>query len=165
LSEFKEEMEIDLDNLHVDFADHPLLHLKYAEKAAYASKAAKRAAEKKKIIRSELIMKVNKNPGLLGEAKLNMQTSEAYYRSQPEYQEAVEELIEAEYLDETFKSLMFILNDRKVSLENEVKLWLGQYYAGPREPKDTNIKQLGKEERRDRIGERKARRRSKRSEQ
>jgi hypothetical protein len=45
-------------------------------------------------------------------------------------------LIEAAYQLNIIQSAVRAFDHRKAALENEVKLWLGAYYSGPKEPRD-----------------------------
>ncbi len=48
----------------------------------------------------------------------------------------MDELIHANYELNMLQSAVRALDHKRSALENEVKLWLGNYFSGPKEPRD-----------------------------
>lgn len=124
---FEQDNAIDLDDLHEEWRKHPGIRKKYADEVSYLEDVMKKAHERLKVVRSRLIK----------EAKTNGNTSadlrEAYYRDHQDHIDAKEENIEAEYNLSMAWNALKAFDDRKIALENEVKLWTNDYWAAPRE--------------------------------
>lgn len=134
---YEEDVQIDETALDVEWLEHGALALRYARHAAQCAAEVRRLEEVKKTIRSELILEVNANPELIGKKSPNAGDIEAYYRSHPRYQKAVEKVLaaqeEAEFAEVAKNEICFT---RKKALEMLVQLHGQQYFAGPRIPRD-----------------------------
>ena len=132
---FNEDIAIDLDNLHEEWQTHAQMRYKYAKHISYLEKVSKKAHEKVKVVRSQLTKKATKDPkGCCGIDKApTAPVIEAYYRTHPDHEAAKNELIDAEYELSMAWNAVKAFDDRKNSLENEVKLWIRNYFATPSE--------------------------------
>ncbi len=128
---YKDDIAIDRYNLDTEWTNHADMMMKYAEAAAAADRDAKKADEKAKTIRSELILSVSGDAGVPGSKKSTDKIIEAYYRTHPDYLKAVEEKIEAEHNAEILRSVGFAFAHRKTALENLVRLQSQSYYSTP----------------------------------
>ena len=135
---YEEDCNIDETALDVEWLDQGRIAGKWIRHFAYIKKQLRKAEEKKKIIRSELILKANENPEeLIGKAKPNAADIEAYYRSHTAYQAAVDELNELmEEVEFTEMAKNEICWTRRQALENLVVLHGQQYFAGPKVPRN-----------------------------
>lgn len=136
--DYEKDTTIDESALDVEWLRQAELTRKYAKYLKEIRKKVRRLQERKKTIRSELILKVNNDSQtLIGKNKPNAADIEAFYRTQKEYKEAVEELIEEEeelkYVEDAFSEIAWT---RKKALENLVILHGQQYFAGPKVPRD-----------------------------
>jgi hypothetical protein len=59
---------------------------------------------------------------------------ESILEVQPEFQAARKAVVDAQYAVDVIKGAVVALDHRKKALEKESELWLGQYWARPREP-------------------------------
>jgi len=112
--------------------------LRYIKNSMHLRKLERRASERVKTIRSDLIIEVNEDPQkTTGKAKPNAADIAAYYRRNKEYKQVKEEwskaAYEAEYAELAQKEISY---GRKKSLENLVTLHGQQYFAGPKIPRD-----------------------------
>ena len=131
------DLRIDESALDIEWLNQPRIFMRYAMAAAEAERVAKRAKEKVKTIRSELIREVAKSPQeTTGKAKPTAQDTEAYYRVHEDYIEAKEELTEAEFENSLLWNAVSAFHQRKLCLENLVRLNGQQYFAGPSVPRD-----------------------------
>ena len=138
MSDYKNDISIDPESLDLEWLRHSSTFMQYSELKAEAKRELDRAKEKKKTIRSELILRARKGgPDLIG-CKVTDQTVEAWYRTQEGYIDAVEELADAEYEHNILDGAIFAFQNRKTALENLVKLMLAGYFAAPSEPKDVS---------------------------
>lgn len=136
--DYEEDLAIDSQALDVEWLKQPQLLMKYSIASAQAEKKAKQAHERVKLVRSELIKKATRNPKkYLDEGvKPTAPNIEAFYREHPDHINAKDELIEAEYQAAIIRSAVFAFNQRRVALEELVRLHGMQYFAGPKEPRD-----------------------------
>jgi len=140
--DFNNDIAIDLDNLHHEWATHPSDRKRYADEISYLDKVVKKAHEKVKVTRSKLIKEASQNKELkLTSADLR----EAYYREHDDHKKAKEELIEAEYNLSMSWNALNAMDDRKYALQDEVKLWIRNYYATPREERMVESGKIMKE--------------------
>jgi hypothetical protein len=138
---YEDELRINADALDIEWLEHPERFAKYSRLAAIAERKAKRASERVKSFRSELILKANLNPEeTLGVGiKATDAKIEAYYRNHKEYKLLKEELHEAEYELSILQGAVSAFHQRKASLENLVRLIGLNYNAVPTEPRNLAI--------------------------
>lgn len=129
MSEFNlmEELNIDLDNLHEEWKIHVSLRYKYAQETAHLDRVVKKAHEHVKVTRSRLIREAK-------DAKLSSaDLREGYYREHEDHISAKNKQIDAEYELSMAWNALNAFDDRKNALENEVKLWIRNYFSSPTE--------------------------------
>ena len=132
--DFDNDVAIDLDDLHMEWAKHAGKRKKYADEISYLDKVVKKSHEKVKVTRSRLIRETKENP----ELKLTSDSlREAYYREHEDHQKARKEQIDAEYELSMAWNALNAMDDRKYALQDEVKLWIRNYFATPREERMT----------------------------
>ena len=61
---------------------------------------------------------------------------EAFYRTDEDYQEAKQEMIDAQYDADMLTNIVFAFQARKLTLENLVRLQGQNYFSSPQEPRD-----------------------------
>ena len=136
--DFEKDIQIDEKALDVEWLEQGLLAMRYVKYLTKLKARVRRLEEKKKTIRSELILEANEDPeGTIGKKKPNANDIEAYYRSHGDYKEVVEELLdaieEAEFAELAKNEICWT---RRLALENLVKLHGQMYFAGPSVPRD-----------------------------
>jgi len=125
--DFMNDIAIDLDNLHEEWRTHAANRKKYADEISYLDKVVKKAHEKVKVTRSRLIKEAK-------ELKLSSaDLREAHYREHKDHKNAKNEQIDAEYNLSMAWNALNAMDDRKYALQDEVKLWIRNYFATPRE--------------------------------
>ncbi len=133
---YENDLAIDPNNLAEEWLQQPLLFMRYSEELAKARKELSLLHEKVKVTRSELVKEVSDNPSLAPGGKATMQTVEAYYRNHWKHKQAQTAMIEQEFAVNLLEGAVAAFAQRKIDLENLVKLWLGQYFARPKKPFD-----------------------------
>ena len=124
---FLEDLNIDLDNLHEEWRAHSSIRYKYASEVSYLDRVVKKAHEHVKVTRSRLIKEAK-------EAKLSSaDLREGYYREHKDHISAKNKQIDAEYELSMAWNALNAFDDRKNALENEVKLWIRNYFSAPTE--------------------------------
>jgi len=131
--DYKQDIVINASALETEWLRQPGLYLKYAELLADARRQAKKAAERVKVCRSELVERAQGNPqGCLNSEKATSQLIEAYYRTHKDHKEAKTKLVDAEYEADIYDAAVFAFHQRKAALENLVRLHLAGYYSEPK---------------------------------
>lgn len=135
---YERDTKLDYDALDVEWWRQADLARQYAKHLKNVRSECRRLEEKKKVVRSELIDKINRNPKhYTAKDKPNATDIEAAYRRQEEYKDVVEELLdkqeELDYAELVYKEIAIT---RKYSLEWLGKFWLGEYFAGPSMPRN-----------------------------
>lgn len=135
--DFQKDLAIDLDNLHSEWQFHSSIRYKYACKISELDQKVKKAHEKIKVERSKLIRNAHENSEkIFDKKKPTAPEVEAYYRTHEDHKKAKDELIKAEYDLSMAYNAVYAFNDRKNALENEVKLFLANYFSTPREERE-----------------------------
>ena len=134
--EYEKDLAIDPMALDEDWLAQPGLYMKYSVMAADANKRENQAKERLDVVKAELSMDIRKDPSKYGVEKITEDVVKSTILLQPKYKAASDELIEAGYEYSILQGAVRAFDHRKAALENEVKLWLGSYYSGPKEPRD-----------------------------
>jgi len=135
---YERDTKIDYDALDVEWHRQADLVRRYAKHLKNVKAEAKRLEQQQKTVRAELIDEINRNPKhYTSKDKPNATDIEAAYRRQQEYKDITERLLDKEeeldYAQMVFKQIDYTRNK---SLEELVKLWLGEYFAGPSMPRN-----------------------------
>lgn len=132
---FNQDVQIDTEDIGVECLRQAALYQRYKKHEIEKKKEFDEAWEEVKTVRSELIRQTAEDEEIKKRIK-NAQQAEAYYRTHPEYKEAKQALIDAEYEYNMACAATSGIYQRKGTLENIVKLMVMDYYARPAEPKD-----------------------------
>jgi len=136
---YERDMYIDESSLDVECLEQPLLATRWGKYYNDCLDELIRTEENVKIVRSELIIEINKEPEkFLGEGIKPTDTKiEAAYRIHPRYKEAKEKWMQAMKKKNDAEIVKNEISfTRKASLENLVQLYIGQYFAGPKLPRN-----------------------------
>jgi hypothetical protein len=135
---YEKDCRIQEDALDVEFLEQPYLAIQYGRHWAHCQKLVNLAKENLEFIQAELTNKIAASPeNYLGDVKPTVQTIEATVKTNKKYTEAKLKYIEAQYelnIAEIAKNE--ISYTRKTSLENLVKLFSLNYFAGPNVPRN-----------------------------
>lgn len=135
---YVEDVKIDPTSLELEWLDQAELAVTYGKEWSLLRKKVALLDEEIKVVRSELIRKAWEDPQkYLGQPKGSIQTVEAYYRTHKKHMELKQQFIEAqEELDLVEVAKNEIAFTRKSALENLVKLYASDYFAGPNVPRN-----------------------------
>lgn len=137
--DYEKDVKIDESALDVEWLNQPALALQYGVYYAKCFKKLQEAEEHIKLVRAQLIAKVNDDPEYhLGKGvKATVANVEQYYLQHEDHVEAKKDVIQAQYeLNIADAAKWQISNARKDALENLVKLHGQNYFAGPNIPRD-----------------------------
>jgi len=135
---YEEDLRINKHKLDREFEKHPILHMRYATLAAQADASAKRAQEKVKTIRSEIIMTAARD-GIPNIPKPTGPQIEAYYRVNFDYREAKAEVINAEETAQLLNNAVSAMHARRIALENLAQFHHSGYFSSPKAPEGSNL--------------------------
>lgn len=137
--DYEKDLAIDPDQLDIAALEQTNLAMRYSKEAAHYERVAKKAHERVKTLRSQLIKEANEDPDeVLGKGiKATGPNVEAYYRDHPEYKQAKIALIESEYdRDLATEAAKHISFQRKNMIEVLAQLLQAEYFAGPSIPRN-----------------------------
>ena len=132
-----DELEVNFDQLDVEWGKQNSIIDKYLKASAYCEKLVRKADEKIKFLRSTLILKVTKDPeGCLGKGQKAVgATIEAYYRTDEDYIAAKDDWIELQYICDLINGQKSKAYGRKSILEEATKLSLAGWFSAPLVPR------------------------------
>jgi len=136
---YERDMHIDENSLDIEWLEQADLAVQWGKYYTECEEQFQRADENVKIVRSELILEINKNPEeFLGSGIKPTDTKvEAAYRVDKRHVEAKERWLKAK---KKLGDAEIIKNEitftRKSALENMVKLHSADWFAGPKMPRD-----------------------------
>ena len=136
MTEYELDISIDESALDVEWLRQPELMGKYTKIQAKAQRNYDLIAEELKSLRADLDKSIRKNPEKYKIDKLTEGSVDSAIRSRSSYKQKKTELIEAQYEWNTANGMVSAFHQKKASLENEVKLFGMDYFAGPFVPRD-----------------------------
>lgn len=150
--DYKEDVKIDLDQLHMEWNNQTHLYQRYSEEYADVVKDKKKMEERLDIVEAELDRDIRKNPTSFGvvevtDSKGNIKPpTETTIRNaillQKSHQMARNNLIEADYKVNVMKGVVKSFEHRKDGLIEEARLWLNNYYSTPNFPEGREYKEM-----------------------
>jgi len=136
---YERDMHIDETSLDIEWLEQADLAVRWGKYYTKCEEQFQKAEENVKIVRSELILEINKNPKVFfGDGiKITDAKVEAAYRVNERHVKAKERWLKAK---KKLGDAEIIKNEisftRKASLEGLVQLYISQYFAGPKMPRD-----------------------------
>ncbi|MBN2570509.1 MAG: hypothetical protein JXA68_00155 [Ignavibacteriales bacterium] len=140
---YEQDMYIDEDFLDMEFLDQPSLMVKYSTMLADAKRERDLAKEALDLKKAEIDRDVRNNPDNYDLAKITETAILNVILSDDTYKEANKIYNDANYEVNVLQGVVSAIEHRKSALENLVKLYGQNYFAGPSIPHD--LKELRKE--------------------
>ena len=136
--DYAADLAIDPYALDEEWLRQPSLYMKYSLLVADAEKKRGLAKERLDVTKAELERAIRKDPDkyIPTEIKLTEAVITSTIVLQPAYREDNSKLTEANYELDILQAAVRAFDHRKSALENEVRLWVGNYFSGPKEPRD-----------------------------
>jgi len=135
-NDYQSDLHIDPDSLDLEWLRQPQIFMEYAEKASNARADLDRAKENLDVVKAELDRDIRRNPGVFNLEKITEPVVASTIILQREYSEAMEGFVNSKHECDMLMNAVKAFDQRKVALENLVRLHGQQYFAGPREPRD-----------------------------
>lgn len=126
--DFENEIAIDLDNLHEEWRTHSSMRYKYASEVSHLDRGLRKVGEEIATVKARLIRKCKEE-----NAKATVQQIDAFCIENEIYIIVKEKQLDAEYELNMARNALKAFDDRKSALENEVKLWIANYFSSPTE--------------------------------
>ncbi len=144
---FSEDVAIDLDDLHNEWATHAHKRKKYADEVAWLDQKIKQQVRltdvkksqlKKEEARVIIAIKILNSKATVQqiEAEIMLSNDDGLKVAALALSDAEQEKINMEYDLNIAKNALKAMDDKKEALENEVALWSRNYFATPRERRD-----------------------------
>jgi hypothetical protein len=143
---YENDITIDDSALDIEWLEQPKLMLKYAQYAAQTSMERDILKERVDVVKAELDAEIRTNPEKFGLAKI---TEGAVFNTilvQKEYQQIMKDYLQSKYEADVAKGAVNAFEHRKNALENLVKLFGQQYFAGPKMPRNLSEERQYREE-------------------
>lgn len=135
--DYERDLYIDESSLDVEWLNQPLLMLRYTRERAKAEREVARLKRKLRITAATLDKDVRTNPG---DFKITVKLTETVVLNavlcDEEYEEVEKELMEANYELSMIEGAVESIKQRKDALQDLVRLFGQQYFAGPAMPRD-----------------------------
>lgn len=119
------------DRLEDDCTQQPQLTFVYGQQLADATRKAKLAKNRLKLVEAELSLDARSDPTAYNLSKITEDALKAVVIVHPEYKHAQQALIDAEHEEEVLRAFIYALNDRKEQLGNMTKLHGQMYWSKP----------------------------------
>ena len=129
--DYMNELKIDIDDLHTEWMNQPLLFMKYSEKAVQSRMAMDKAKEHMEVTRAQLDRRIRKE----ATAKLTEGQISSMIIGEASYSNSVSAYLEAKHHNDLFSAAVKSFEQRKSALENLVKLHIQGYFSAPVETK------------------------------
>jgi hypothetical protein len=133
---FESDVKIDESCLDIEWLQQPLKMIRYCKYLADCRKELDLKKEKLDVIKAQLDSSIRKRPEYYNIDKLTESAIQNTILLQDEYKEASDEYLEAKYNYDIAQAVVKAMEQRRDALENLVKLFGLQYFAGPKEPRN-----------------------------
>ncbi len=137
---WKQDVEINPDQLDIQWCKQASLFGEYCVEQATARDAFDRAKERLEVYDAGLGLKIRANPAQFGLEKITESSVQAVILLDKEHARLSDELNTARYQLEVITAAVRALDQKKSALENLVRLQGQNYFAGPSVPRE-----IGKE--------------------
>lgn len=127
-------LDIDLENLEKEWSQQPRLCNKWNRRLADARLELDRADSELDVVRAELDLMVRAKPKRyrIPEGKITEAAVKAAILNATEYQKALAAKQQAKHKVDLLVAACKAIDHRKTALENEVDLWIADYFSTPR---------------------------------
>lgn len=134
--DYEKDVSINEDALDIEWLIQPKLMLKYTQHEAEMKRNLEEAKSNLDILHADLDKKIRTEPEKFGLDKITETAIKNAIQSTTKFKEAQEEIREAEYEVNMAVAAVRSIYGKKEALENLVRLFGQQYFAGPSVPRD-----------------------------
>lgn len=133
---YEQDINIDEESLDIEWLEQPKLMLQYSKHCADCERKRDEAKEALELIQAELDNKIRQEPEKYNIEKVTEGTVKACILQRKAYKDANKAYLDAKYEFNIAKGAVEAFEQRKVALENLVRLHGQSYFAGPSVPRD-----------------------------
>ena len=133
---YENDIKIDENSLDVEWLQQPKLMLLYSQHSVKMEHRLDYAKNKLDIVKAQLDKEIRMTPSEFDITKVTETVVQNTILTQPRYQDALAEYLEEQYEYNMSKVAIRAFDQKKSALENLVKLYGAQYFAGPSAPRD-----------------------------
>jgi len=133
---YEKDTQIDPDALDIEWLSQARLMMKYTRHAAETRMEADNEKERLDLVKAGLDKEIRLDPEKFDITKITESAIFNTIITQQKYIMANAKYIEARFEAEIAKGAVAAIEQRKTALENLVKLYGQQYFAGPKVPRD-----------------------------
>ncbi|MCK9543785.1 MAG: recombination mediator protein UvsY [Novosphingobium sp.] len=134
--DFEQDLAIDPSRLDEEWLAHPVVYMKYCNALTDITQERDKQKEKLEVVKAELDRDIRSDPGKFSLAKITEGAISSALILQPKYKNAQEELNNLTYQVNMIGNAVKAFEHRKKALEAMVDLYINQYWAGPKEPRN-----------------------------
>lgn len=134
--DYEKDIQIDESGLDVEWLRQPKLMFFYTKMVAELRRTLDRRKERLNIVKAELDKKIRQNPADFDIEKITETAVSNTILTQEAYKEASADIIDTNYELSIAQAAVSALNDKRTALENLVRLYGQQYFAGPSVPRN-----------------------------
>jgi hypothetical protein len=143
--DYKTDIEIDEDMLDVEFLNQASLFMKYSQHYAQMRRSVDEEKQSLDVVKAEVDRDIRENPANYNIEKVTEGTIQSAILTSKKYKTAYTAYLDAKYESDMAGAAVQAFEQRKVALENLVKLHGQQYFAGPRVPHNLSEQRKAKE--------------------
>lgn len=133
---YEKDIKIEDYNLDIEWLEQPEKMFKYAKNAAELRAQLDSAKENLDLVKAELDKNVRSNPDKFGIEKITEAVVTATIITHPDYKKANDMFLQSKFELDVANAAVKAMEQRKDALENLVKLFGLQYFAGPKVPRN-----------------------------
>lgn len=134
---FEKDSRIDESSLDIEWLEQPSLMMRYAIFLGNCISDYERAKENVELVKATIGKKIRDKPSkYFGDGKATEAGILWAITVQDEYQEALDDMMNKRHQMEIAKIAVKAIEQRKDALENLVRLYGQQYFAGPKVPRN-----------------------------
>jgi hypothetical protein len=127
---YKEDLAIDENNLHIELAKNPLLFSKWAEALVNMENQRDRLRDRLELIHAELDNDIRSNPEKYSLGQVTEKLIQSTILMHEDYRKVKEEYLKAKHEAGILKVAVRSFKSREKSLERLVRLYNDNYYLG-----------------------------------
>lgn len=143
---YEKDVRIDPDALDTEWLEQAPLMMKYTQHEARCRRQLEQAKTEVSIVEAELDKEIRSNPDKFDLPKITETAIKSAIQTDKDFLEAQENLREAEYELNMASAAVRSIYGKKDALENLVRLFGQQYFAGPKVPRDLSFQWQQKQE-------------------
>lgn len=146
---YEQDIEIDGESLDLEWIEQPKMMLKYTQHLANVKRELEECKQALDIAKAEADKKIRTEPEKFGIEKVTEVVVANAILNEKGYKKAYTEFLEAKFEVDMSQGAVNAFEHRKAALENLVKLYGQQYFAGPKAPLEITREWSHKEEQRE----------------